>query len=404
MSELSELLTTLLPVSTAVIFVASVAIKWLLDRAREIEIDHIQQERTRLDLQRTQLEKCIDKVAAYSGGGNGNGNEATVQRMSALAAAIRLRRFLDPSSELGGAARIETTGSNWGSLWQATYAGRPKHIKKAPPYDKKTAPFARDVACFISAATRFTNHEYWQRRKEKLSEFYDDELPEKETDELPGAEKEPPQENQGRPTEKMDDALRKILVDSLAYAPPGTLNPPGCDFQMADLNYAYLGYPASEWRVDLSKADFYKADLSRASFKGAICKGTVFYEAICHKTVFTRTELSGANFTNAFCAEAKFKEATLDRANFDGAVLNKASFKSASLDGCSFEHADIRGCDFTDAKKIDHVKSWKGVKCEETTKFPEGFQYLDAVSTTSIARPGRSPPPVRMPNLTTLKS
>ena len=63
--EMSEL-TTLLPVATAVIGVASLAIKWLLDRARQIEIDHIQQERTRLDLQRTQLEKCIDTIAAYS--------------------------------------------------------------------------------------------------------------------------------------------------------------------------------------------------------------------------------------------------------------------------------------------------------------------------------------------------
>ena len=387
MSELSELLTTLLPVSTAVIFVASVAIKWLLDRAREIEIDHIQQERTRLDLQRTQLEKCIDKVAAYSGGGNGNGNEATVQRMSALAAAIRLRRFLDPSSELGGAARIETTGSNWGSLWQATYAGRPKHIKKAPPYDKKTTPFARDVACFISAATRFTNHEYWQRRKEKLSEFYDDELPEKETDELPGAEKEPPQENQGRPTEKMDDALRKILVDSLAYAPPGTLTPPGCDFQLADLNWAYLGYPPSEWPLDVSRADFYRADLSGASFKSAICTTAVFQGAICHNTVFFQTDLSGANFKSAVCVGAFFGQAKLENALFDGAVLNKAVFKGANLtkasfkwaflDNCSFADADICGCDFTDAKNINLVKSWKGAKCDEMTKFPDAFEYPD---------------------------
>ena len=375
----SEVLTAFLPVLTAVIGIMGVATQWFLGRANELKVENLRAERSRLDLQRGELEKCIDKIA--KGVLNGSDPEVKGQRMSALAAAIRLRRFLDPNSELGGAAKIEsqTTGWNWRFPWRfpATDAG---HTKQARPrYDKTTAPFARDVACFISAVTRFNEYEHWLKRKE-LSATYGDELLE-----WAGKEEEPPQEP---PTEKMDPSLHKILVDSLAYAPPGTLNPPGCDFQMADLNYAYLGYPASEWPVDLTRADFYQADLSRASFKGAICKGTVFYEAICHKTVFTRTELSGANFTNAFCAEAKFKEAALDGANFNGALLNKASFMSASLDDCSFEHADIRGCDFTDAKKIDHVKSWKGVKCDETTKFPEGFEYpgplhIHRLSTTS---------------------
>ena len=356
----NELLSALLPVLTAVIGIVGVATKWFLTRAHETEVEGLRAERTRLDLQRAELEKCIDKVAGASS--DGNATEVKVQRMSALAAAIRLRRFLDPNSELGGAAKIETTGWNWRFPWSF-----PITDAKAPRYDKTTAPFARDVACFISAVTKFTEREHWQRvAKLRAARGI----------EWAGEDEEPPTEP---PTDNMDPSLHKILVDTLAYALPGTLNPPGCEFQLADLNLAYLGFPGSEWPVDLSRVDFYKADLSRASFQGAICNGTVFYQAICNKTVFTKTELSGANFTNAFCAEAKFKEATLKGADFKGAFLNKASFKSACLDNCSFENADICGCDFTDAKKIDHVKSWKGVKSDDMTKFPEGFQYPDAL-------------------------
>ena len=113
--------------------------------------------------------------------------------------------------------------------------------------------------------------------------------------------------------------LRKLLTDTLAYAP--TLK--HADLKLTNLQDAYFGKyircSTVEQNVNLENADLYRANVSGANFESARMKSINLSEARCTATVFRNADLT----------DAKFRSADLLGADFEGAKLNGANFTSA---------------------------------------------------------------------------
>ena len=356
-----------------------------------------------LNYQRTTLKETITELAEGKDG-----------RTTGLSATIRLRRFFDTDSELGRSGKTPPGRPFWRRILC---------LKQPPPIHKP--PFAKDVANFITAATRYDDKE-WTKRFRKDHEIAREEKVEalqKADEKLVLAMKArevaaaaPAAINKAQvamadaisnaisgsdegtglsplrnaaltalvscPTAVScpaaesdvvlklykggggDETLRKLLIDGLGQTPTGTLYQQS--FWMTDLS----GGDFSPKRglqsepVDMTKAIFLKADLSEATFLKANCNGALFIEAICVDTKFKKTELH--------CAE--FRQSILIRPYFAKAKLQGATFtRDTYLVDADFSGADIRGCDFSDATvthTVTGVTKWDGAMYDDKTVFP----------------------------------
>ena len=249
-----------------------------------------------------------DRIAAV-----GTAFEAVVEALASdddvkrMAAAIRLRRFFDPSGELA-------TGGLWPRLRQlrareghwagqatnqdataGTTEGMPSHRDRLWKLTRDELPYAADALNVIVAILR----------------------------------EQPP------------GNFQKLLADALTKAPKELLA--GADIQKANLQNAWLG------QIDLPRADFYRADLSDASFKEATAQGVKFYEARPARTRFVEAKLQDGNFFGADLPRAEFTSAVLTRAKFDQARATRVLFRGAQLQGATFTDADVREADFSGA-------------------------------------------------------
>jgi hypothetical protein len=228
----------------------------------------------------------------------GTAFEAVVEALASaddvrrMAAAIRLRRFFDPSAELatGGVAM-------WLRRLLRGSRGRDPLPEEQPTAADRSLtrdelPYAADAVGVIVAILRTV----------------------------------PPGD------------FQKLLADALTHAPKALLM--GADLQRANLQNAWLG------EVDLPAADFYRADLSNASFKDACVERAQFYESRLARTRFTRTRAAGANFFGADLTRAELTDAKLQEASFVEAIARHASFRGARLEKAVFTGADVRGADF----------------------------------------------------------
>jgi Pentapeptide repeats (8 copies) len=208
-----------------------------------------------------------------------------------LAAAVRLRRFFDPHSEVGIAAERR----RW----------------RQPPW----AAYARDALNVIAGVLR----EQPAGNFQKLL-----------ADGLTYA-----------PSLVDADLQRTNLQRSYL----GYVDASGADFYRADLSYGSLRLAAAP------KAQFYQARLLETVFQGANLERANFFEADLTGAKFGPDETDGLQ-TRTNAQRARFDHARLVNAVFAGADLRHASFRKAELDGVQFQGAQLADSDFSGARDI----------------------------------------------------
>jgi hypothetical protein len=256
---------------------------------------------------RTKRDRIAAVGAAFETVVDALASESEVKR---LAAAIRLRRFFDPGSEVGvtGARRPWRQPRESESDVNRVPAAIPR--RRALDHDDP------DVEGGDAGAR-------WPRRRPRWSAYARDALAV-----IAGVLREQPGGN-----------FQKLLADGLTYAPSLVK----ADLQGTNLQRAYLG------DTTVSRADFYRADLSHGSLKRADARGAQFYQARLVGTVFTAADLRGANFFQADLTRAKFG-ADGSHGSLRRADVRKADFNEARLVGTVFTAADLRGAKFVRAE------------------------------------------------------
>ena len=84
-------------------------------------------------------------------------------------------------------------------------------------------------------------------------------------------------------------------------------------------------------------------------------------------------QIQRAKFENTTISNADFWHANVSGTDFSGADASKAYFYSTDVQHASFDRADLRGADFSHAKNME-TASFKNIKMDAKTKFPEGFR------------------------------
>lgn len=203
---------------------------------------------------KTRRDKMTAVGEAFNSVVNSLGSDAEIER---LAAAIRLRRFFNPKTELG--------------IVGTPYASEAINVIAAVLRTQKTGSFQKLLADGLAYAPSLCRADLQRTNLQKA---------------YLGSET-------GGRTEQR---VRNVK----AY-----------------LGFRKRGEGTEERvRIDLCHADFYRADLSGASLKGAKAEKAAFYEARLHNTVLARADLSDANFFEADLTGAKFDGAVLARAKF----------------------------------------------------------------------------------------
>lgn len=87
---------------------------------------------------------------------------------------------------------------------------------------------------------------------------------------------------------------------------------------------------------------------------------------------YARTRWGQARMERADLTSADLTWAPLTRGHLRGAVLRNAILLEADLRSCDLRDADLRGADLTGAILDDAEMS--GVRWDETTRWPEGFE------------------------------
>jgi uncharacterized protein YjbI with pentapeptide repeats len=273
-----------------------------------------------------------------------------------LAAAIRLRRFFDPKSEVGvtGSRRpwrrtpgLESDVEQHVEQHDAVLRRPPSRDLDDPDYSDGNDP-DRKVG---DAGSR------WPWHRPRWSAYARDALAV-----IAGVLREQPTGN-----------FQKLLADGLTYAPSLVK----ADLQGTNLQRAYLG------DATVAHADFYRADLSHGSLKRAAARKAQFYQARLVGTVLTAADLRCANFFQADLTRAKFgaessetslkwvdahgadfKRARLVDTVFTATDLRRANFRQANLTRARFvaetshgwcRWADAQGADFGEATLVDTV-------------------------------------------------
>lgn len=166
--------------------------------------------------------------------------------------------------------------------------------------------------------------------------------------------------------------------------------------------------------ANLSGATLANANLSRANLAGANLTGAMLTSARIDGANFTDANLSrvalvsltgvreaaSTNFTRANLSDATLEvsvEALGHAPIFSGATLRGAGV-SGSLWSVSFSGADLRGANFSRfTSVVGGLAFVRGARCDETTRFPEGFAADPEVRTlcpsTQIESSVASPSP-----------
>lgn len=145
----------------------------------------------------------------------------------------------------------------------------------------------------------------------------------------------------------------------------------GADLSNADLRGA-------NWtNADLRGADLSNADLSRAIYNS----GTNWPDGFDYRN--SGAIGPNANLLGADLSGTDLRGGDLRGANLRGTVLSDANLRGADLSDANLRYADLRGADLSDTDLSDADLRYTdlrdvflfGARYNETTKWPEGFDY-----------------------------
>jgi uncharacterized protein YjbI with pentapeptide repeats len=138
---------------------------------------------------------------------------------------------------------------------------------------------------------------------------------------------------------------------------------------------------------DLRQAKLDEVRASQTIFLGCNMVGADLMSARMYDATFDRSDLTEAimsaiqapdsKFIDAIMPEADMRFAYLFNSNFEGAKLGGANLSSASVDHAKFYDADLSGADLSKVSGIESA-SFSGAIFDESTKFPAGFDPVDA--------------------------
>lgn len=154
-----------------------------------------------------------------------------------------------------------------------------------------------------------------------------------------------------------------------------------CNLSCANLEGAIVNQVTFS-NCNLTEANFSNAVLSQSSFNYSDLTGANLTNSDLSKTKFEGTNLIRANLNNVNFSESYFsKEVKLDKADMSEANLSKASLIGVTLSQVNLSHANLRdskllGANFESANL--EKTNLEGAICNKNTKFPEGFDLVNA--------------------------
>ena len=141
--------------------------------------------------------------------------------------------------------------------------------------------------------------------------------------------------------------------------------------------------------ADLRDANLTNAELMGTKLAGANLERANLTNTYLNNTYLAHANLNNANLTGAYLIDANLRGANLEGANFADAYLRGADLTYTYLGGANLTNADLRDVNLTSAN-LDGAKM-SGVKWDENTKWPAGFDTTPIVSGKShLTNPRRS--------------